>query len=491
MSIGRSLAEARQQAGLTVADVSQRTRIREGIIRGIEADDFSVCGGDFYARGHIRSIAKVIGTDPVPLVTEYDRVWREQGGSTDVRHVMDLITDSRVAPPGDAGTPPPPGPPDGPGTGPVREPGTWPGDAPGPGQPGRPGARSPDEADTGPLGIPGAGPVGGPGTSHPGEPGSWREPGSGPVPEPGSWREPEPGAGPVPEPGSWREPEPGAGPVPQPAPWPGGMPDGVQRDEQGPAPWGTSSPTIWRTPAAGRRAAGSAPLRQRLNWTAVLAVAVVLAFGLIGYQLMSGSGGQPSPAAAPAASGRAGTQHPAEHGSGTPVPQRTRLTPAASPTPTPPVVTTPPNVVSKPLSPASAVAFGSGGAGQGDNTDLAHLAVDHSPGSAWHTDWYTSASFGNLYSGTGLLVDLGRAATITGARVTLGSAPGATFELKAGSAPGTLRTVARADGVSGLVNLRLRSPVHGRYLLIWFTRLPDDAGTFQASVHDVKVTVQA
>ena len=55
MSIGETLAEARGQAGLTVAEVSQRTRIRETIIRGIERDDYSACGGDFYARGNIRS----------------------------------------------------------------------------------------------------------------------------------------------------------------------------------------------------------------------------------------------------------------------------------------------------------------------------------------------------------------------------------------------------------------------------------------------------
>jgi cytoskeletal protein RodZ len=72
VSIGESLAEARRQAGLTIAEVSQRTRIRESIIRAIEHDDFSACGGDFYARGHIRSIAKAIGADPAPLVSAYD-----------------------------------------------------------------------------------------------------------------------------------------------------------------------------------------------------------------------------------------------------------------------------------------------------------------------------------------------------------------------------------------------------------------------------------
>jgi cytoskeletal protein RodZ len=72
VSIGDTLAEARRQAGLTVTQVSQRTRIRETIIRGIEQGDFSACGGDFYARGHIRSIAAVVGADPEPLIREYD-----------------------------------------------------------------------------------------------------------------------------------------------------------------------------------------------------------------------------------------------------------------------------------------------------------------------------------------------------------------------------------------------------------------------------------
>jgi cytoskeletal protein RodZ len=72
VSIGDTLARARRDAGLSVTQVSQRTRIREAIIRGIEDDDFSQCGGDFYARGHIRSVAKAVGLDPGPLIQEYD-----------------------------------------------------------------------------------------------------------------------------------------------------------------------------------------------------------------------------------------------------------------------------------------------------------------------------------------------------------------------------------------------------------------------------------
>src|SRR6516225_2008693 len=74
VSVGDALAQARSQAGLTVAQVSQLTCIRETIIRGIERGDFSACGGDFYARGHIRAIARVVGLDPEELVREYDAV---------------------------------------------------------------------------------------------------------------------------------------------------------------------------------------------------------------------------------------------------------------------------------------------------------------------------------------------------------------------------------------------------------------------------------
>jgi cytoskeletal protein RodZ len=74
MSIGETLATARADAGLSVEDVSRETRIRGGLIRAIEADDFGHCGGDVYARGHIRSIAAVVGIDGGPLVAEYDRI---------------------------------------------------------------------------------------------------------------------------------------------------------------------------------------------------------------------------------------------------------------------------------------------------------------------------------------------------------------------------------------------------------------------------------
>ncbi|MFI7384144.1 helix-turn-helix domain-containing protein [Streptomyces sp. NPDC049813] len=70
-SIGRALQQARISAGLTVDEVSQSTRVRAPIVHAIEEDDFSRCGGDVYARGHIRTLARAVGVDPEPLLEQY------------------------------------------------------------------------------------------------------------------------------------------------------------------------------------------------------------------------------------------------------------------------------------------------------------------------------------------------------------------------------------------------------------------------------------
>ncbi|USQ83845.1 DUF4115 domain-containing protein [Streptomyces phaeoluteigriseus] len=71
-SIGRALQQARIAAGLTVDDVSTATRVRIAIVHSIEADDFAPCGGDVYARGHIRTLARAVHLDPAPLMEQYD-----------------------------------------------------------------------------------------------------------------------------------------------------------------------------------------------------------------------------------------------------------------------------------------------------------------------------------------------------------------------------------------------------------------------------------
>jgi len=342
VSIGETLAQARHQAGLSVAQVSEQTRIRPPIIRSIEADDYEACGGDFYARGDIRSIAEVVGTDPEPLIHEYDQAHRAPG--------------------------------------PVA-------------------ATSLDEL--------------------------------------------------------------------------------LER----------SRPQWHRRP----------------GFMLVFGLAaIVIVLGFVGYRIMGSPGAALSVAAdgnaspTPAAHGAAGRPDAARSarataGSGAPAAARSAqpATSPATPTTGPTGAPTPAPVQqgrAHTMTPASATAFGPHGTG--DDPGNAHLAIDGQHGTAWRTDWYTSAQFGNLYSGTGLLVDMGRPVTVTGIRVTLGPAAGAHFQIRVGDQPnlGALRPVAGWAGPGGIVRLGLSRPTSGRYVLVWFTELPlDRAGTYQADIYGIGV----
>ena len=139
------------------------------------------------------------------------------------------------------------------------------------------------------------------------------------------------------------------------------------------------------------------------------------------------------------------------------------------------------------LQPRSAQAFDP--YGRPDNDQLAPLAIDRSLTTAWQTEWYASPAFGNLQPGTGLMLDMGRVVTITGAQILLAAPRGADFQLRAGMSAGSLEdlpVLASQTGAGGWVRIRLSAPVHARYVVIWFTRLPaDSSGTFQVSVFDV------
>ncbi len=133
-------------------------------------------------------------------------------------------------------------------------------------------------------------------------------------------------------------------------------------------------------------------------------------------------------------------------------------------------------------------AFGPGGPSDGDNPQDAALAVDHNPATAWPTGWYGAPRFPTVPQGTGLMLDMGHVVTFTAAEVTLGSAPGASFQLRAGDTPSLagLPVVAVATNANGPLGVRFTGAVHARYVLIWFTALPSvGLGTYQASVYNV------
>ncbi|MFE3144011.1 helix-turn-helix domain-containing protein [Streptomyces scopuliridis] len=94
-SIGQVLLRARIAADLTVDEVSGSTRVRIPIVHAIEEDDFSRSGGDVYARGHIRMIARAVGLDPAPLIEQFDS---EHGGRPVPTPAAPLFEAERIRP---------------------------------------------------------------------------------------------------------------------------------------------------------------------------------------------------------------------------------------------------------------------------------------------------------------------------------------------------------------------------------------------------------
>lgn len=70
--LGAALARAREEAGRSIQDVAEATRIRGGLIQAMEAGNFAPCGGDVYARGHLRSIAALLGRPAGEFLDRYD-----------------------------------------------------------------------------------------------------------------------------------------------------------------------------------------------------------------------------------------------------------------------------------------------------------------------------------------------------------------------------------------------------------------------------------
>ena len=137
----------------------------------------------------------------------------------------------------------------------------------------------------------------------------------------------------------------------------------------------------------------------------------------------------------------------------------------------------------------------------------ANLAIDNNPATDWQTDWYLgNPVFGGLKQGSGLILDMGRSVRLSSVTVKFGSIPGADVQIKIGNPatpvppqnePSTaeaiansMTTVAQQSNVSGTVTFPVTSTATGRYVLIWFTKLPPMAGQpnkYQADIFNIVV----
>jgi hypothetical protein len=130
-----------------------------------------------------------------------------------------------------------------------------------------------------------------------------------------------------------------------------------------------------------------------------------------------------------------------------------------------------------------------------ENPQLAPLAVDGKPGTAWRTLTYkNNPRLGGLKSGVGLLVDLGKPTAVGSVRVTLMGSPTAVEILAAPDARSEpqdtdgLDKVASDESAGTRADLELDQPVRTRWLVVWLTSLPSAPGGYQGRVAEITVS---
>jgi cytoskeleton protein RodZ len=91
MSLGSMITKARKDAGLSIDDLSAATNIRVPLLRQMESDNFSQCGGETYARGHLRNIATKLNVDEQIFLTAFE----DEQMHVD-RSMQDLLVENNV-----------------------------------------------------------------------------------------------------------------------------------------------------------------------------------------------------------------------------------------------------------------------------------------------------------------------------------------------------------------------------------------------------------
>jgi cytoskeleton protein RodZ len=86
MQIGKVLKEARTRAGLDIAAIEERTKIRTRYLRALENEEWDALPGPAYAKGWLRNYAQVLGLDAEALVDAYRR--QVEGGRHTVAYPL-------------------------------------------------------------------------------------------------------------------------------------------------------------------------------------------------------------------------------------------------------------------------------------------------------------------------------------------------------------------------------------------------------------------
>lgn len=124
-----------------------------------------------------------------------------------------------------------------------------------------------------------------------------------------------------------------------------------------------------------------------------------------------------------------------------------------------------------------------------ENPQLAPLAIDGDPATAWTTVRYRTPELSGK-PGVGLLLDLGAPRPVSALDLRL-VGNGTDLSIRATDdptkAPEEFRSMAEVTGASNALTLRVPKPVTTRYVLIWLTTVPSNDGSYQGGVAEVRV----
>ena len=92
VSVGAQLRAARDNARYSIEEIADRTYIHPTVIKDLEEDKFDSAGGLAYARGHVRTIAKILNLDVDAITQDFETLTNVQE-----RPMIDLLTENKAA----------------------------------------------------------------------------------------------------------------------------------------------------------------------------------------------------------------------------------------------------------------------------------------------------------------------------------------------------------------------------------------------------------
>ena len=94
MSLGALIAKSRTDARLSIEDLAKATNIPGTLLRDMENNNFAKCGGETYARGHLRNIAAKVGVDERIFLDLF-----ESEVTSPAKPIRDLLNENNVTMP--------------------------------------------------------------------------------------------------------------------------------------------------------------------------------------------------------------------------------------------------------------------------------------------------------------------------------------------------------------------------------------------------------